>query len=54
MTITNVLDTNEVSKDERIWLAYLSTRRDTYIIPAANCIGYIKDQRGDAEGIGKA
>jgi hypothetical protein len=46
-----LLEGDGVSKDERIWLAYLSSRRDTYIIPAANCIGYIKDKREDAQGV---
>ena len=35
----------DISEDERIWLAFLATRRDTFILPAANCIGYIKDKR---------
>lgn len=33
---------------QRIWLALLATRRDTFIIPTANCLGYIKMIRSDA------
>lgn len=29
------------------WMAFLSTKRDTFIIPTANCLGYIKKARGD-------
>jgi hypothetical protein len=35
------------SYDDRIWLAFLATRRDTYIIPTANCLGYIVNRRDD-------
>ena len=35
------------SYDDRIWLAFLATRRDTYIMPTANCLGYIMDRRDD-------
>ena len=30
------------------WLAMLSTRRDIYITPTTNCMGYIHDTRMDA------
>lgn len=35
------------SYDDRVWLAYLATRRDTYVIPTANCLGYILNRRDD-------
>lgn len=37
-----------VSKDQRVWLTHLATRRDTFIIPTTNCLGYITEQRSDA------
>lgn len=36
-----------ISYDDRIWLAFLATRRDTYIIPTANCLGYMLNRRDD-------
>jgi hypothetical protein len=38
----------DVDHGERVWLAYLVTRRDVYIIPTVNCLGYIKNDRMDA------
>ena len=35
------------SYNDRVWLAFLATRRDTYIIPTANCLGYIVNRRDD-------
>lgn len=37
-----------VSSDQRVWLAFLATRRDTVVIATANCLGYLQDQREDA------
>ena len=34
--------------EQRIWLASLATRRDSIIIPTANCLGYMLNQREDA------
>ena len=31
-----------------MWLAYLATRRDTFIIPTTNCLGYLTNSRLDA------
>lgn len=42
------LVTMGINNDDRIWLAYLATKRDTYILPAANCLGYILNRRDDA------
>lgn len=36
-----------IDSTQRLWLAHLATRRDTYIIPAANCLGYIMHKRYD-------
>ena len=36
------------ASDQRTWLAHLATRRDTIIIPTANCLGYIQNRREDA------
>lgn len=43
-----LLDMDGISSKQRIWLAFLSTRRDTFIIPTANCLGYILNRRDDA------
>jgi len=32
----------------RRWLAFLATRRDTFIVPTTNCLGYIQRVRSDA------
>ena len=37
-----------IDKEERVWLAYLATRRDTFIVPTTNCLGYLKNDRMDA------
>lgn len=37
-----------VTSQERRWLAFLSSRRETFAIPTANCLGYILNQREDA------
>ena len=37
-----------IKPNDRIWLAYLATRRDTYIVPTVNCLGYIENRRDDA------
>lgn len=34
--------------DQRLWLAFLATRRDTMVIPTANCLGYMQNRREDA------
>jgi hypothetical protein len=39
---------SNVSSAQMTWLAFLATRRDTFVIPTANCLGYIKCQRNDA------
>lgn len=36
---------------QKTWLAYLASRRDTFIIPTANCVGYKLRRRNDAKGI---
>ena len=36
-----------ISKGQRTWLAFLATRRETLIIPTANCMGYMKNIRSD-------
>ena len=37
-----------IDKEERVWLAYLATRRDTFIVPTTNCLGYLKNYRMDS------
>ncbi len=37
-----------ISHAQRVWLAFLATRRDSYIIPAANCLGHKFHRRNDA------
>ena len=39
------LDSREVHNSERIWMAFLATKRDTYVLPAANCLGYMNNVR---------
>ena len=34
---------------QRTWLAHLATRRETIVIPTANCMGYIKSVRQDGQ-----
>lgn len=41
------LDKMEVTPAQRTWLAFLSTRRETIIVPTANCMGYMKNMRND-------
>ena len=36
-----------VTMSQRSWLTYLATRRDIYVLPAANCMGYLKNVRED-------
>lgn len=38
---------SNVTVAQRNWLTFLATRRDTLIIPTANCIGYINCQRNE-------
>lgn len=37
-----------VSDAQRHYLAFLASRRDTLIVPAANCLGYVLRKRADA------
>lgn len=37
-----------VTKSQQMWLSFLATRRETIIIPTANCLGYISNRRDDA------
>eukprot|EP01036_Dinobryon_divergens_P031617 gene31617-41050_t len=37
-----------LSAAQRQWLAFLATSRDTLVVPAANCLGYIQRRREDA------
>ena len=39
-----------ISDADRDWLAVLATQRDVYIVPAANCYGYIRRNRFDVGG----
>lgn len=43
----NQLNDRKISLEMRNWLAFLNSRRETYIIPAANCMGYILHKRKD-------
>ena len=36
-----------VSRAEQQWLAFLGSRRDTFIVPALNCLGYLHNRRED-------
>ena len=36
----SLVDSDGLSTSQIIWLAFLATRRDTFIIPSANCLGY--------------
>ena len=38
---------NGLNSFQKNWIAFLATRRDTYIIPTANCLGYMKNRRDD-------
>ena len=45
----NALDNmGGISVAQRTWLTVLATRRETIIIPTANCLGYMQNKRGDA------
>ena len=46
-----LLEANEVNQAQRLWLAYLTTRRDIFSIPAANCYGYTNSRREEAKGV---
>ena len=46
-----LLEANEVNQAQRLWLAFLTTRRDIFSIPAANCYGYINSRREEAKGV---
>ena len=37
-----------IQPNDIIWLAYLATRRDSFIVPTANCLGYTENRRDDA------
>lgn len=41
------LDQMQISVAQRTWLAFLSTRRETIVVPTANCMGYMKGVRSD-------
>lgn len=41
------LETIGIVKGHRVWLTHLVTRRDIIIIPALNCLGYMKNHRND-------
>ena len=36
-----------ISDAEITWLAFLATKRDTFVLPAPNCRGYIRNIRTD-------
>jgi hypothetical protein len=36
-----------ITEGQRTWLAFLATRRETIILPTANCMGYMRNSRGD-------
>ena len=36
-----------VTEEEQEWLAFLGSRRDTYIAPTLNCLGYKQNRRDD-------
>ena len=46
-----MLEANDVTQPQRLWLAYLATRRDIYAIPAANCYGYATNKREEARRV---
>jgi hypothetical protein len=37
----------EVDDAQMVWLTFLALRRDTYIVPTPNCMGYLQRQRTD-------
>ena len=43
----SLVDSDGLSTSQIIWLAFLATRRDTFIIPSANCLGYKYNVRAD-------
>lgn len=43
-----LLREQHIDKEERVWMAYLATRRDTFIVPTTNCLGYLRNDRLDA------
>lgn len=36
-----------ISQAQRVWLAFLATRRETIVVPTANCMGYMRSMRID-------
>ncbi len=43
----NLLNERKISLEMRNWLAFLNSRRETYILPTANCMGYLLHKRQD-------
>jgi hypothetical protein len=41
------LETLKVTDAQITWLAFLAAKRDTYIMPTPNCMGYLQNQRSD-------
>jgi hypothetical protein len=40
-----------VTPAQRVWLAVLATRRESLVVPTANCLGYLQVRRADAGGV---
>lgn len=43
----NSLDLMQVTPAQRNWLTLLATRRETIVVPTANCLGYMRNVRSD-------
>jgi hypothetical protein len=45
---TMLVEEDGLNQSQIVWLAFLATRRDTFIVPTANCLGYKYNTRADA------
>lgn len=43
-----LVEEDGLSKSQIVWLANLATRRDTFVVPSCNCLGYKASVRADA------
>ena len=49
MASCDFLSSKDITVPERRWLAFLVSRREIFIVPTANCRGYITRSRNDGD-----
>ena len=42
-----------ISHEQQVWLAFLATKRDVWVVPTANCGGYARRRREDSVSGGR-